>query len=907
MVLVGRERELQVLERRLAAARAGSSSALVICGEAGIGKTALIAEAEALAGGMRVLRAVGTASEQDLPFAGLDQLLRPVLPLLDRVPAPQAVALARALALHAGPTPQRFAVSAATLSLVCRAAEDTPLLVTVDDLHQLDRPSAEAILFVARRLLTDRVVMLLGVRTDEGADDLVAGLDRIDLNGLTPQGTEALVADRSLSVTQLTRLQALTAGNPLALLEMAQYPDLLADAGAVVPLPGLITRAFTARLARLHPATRAALLLAAVGDVDLATLARARSDDGGDLHDLAEAERVGLVTLADDRVRFRHPLLRAAVQQAAEPAERRAAHRALAEALDDLDRRAWHLSEAALEPDEAVALELEDAAGSAQRRGAFAVAAGRYERSARLSEQAPARARRLTAAGESAWLGGLSERAATLLEEAARTAPDPAVRTRATALRGVLSARSGALDQARDLLLDAADALRSVDADAATLLLAEAVYACFYLGDTGATADVVRRLDDLDRHDRSARARLLGDLASGMGLIVLGEGVEGTTRVRRAVESAAGSELEDDPRWLPWLLLGPIWLRESGAARRGIDDVLTDARDRAAVGTLPFLLFHAARDDATTDRWVAAEAGFREAVALARETGLRTDEAISLSGLTWLLARQGRESEARIVAEDAEVACLHSRLHLGRAWVRYALGDLEAGLGNTEAAVASYRAQGALVAELGITDPDLSPAAELVECLVRLGEADAAVTEARAYAAAASAKGQPWAQGRAHRALALSGVDPGVHFAAALAEHAHTPDVYEAARTELAYGAWLRRERRRVDARPHLRTALAAFDRLGAAPWAESAASELRATGERVHARSGDAAQPLTPQEFQIARLLADGRTTREAAAALFLSPKTVEYHLRHVYIKLGISSRRELAERVAADPELRS
>ena len=393
MVLVGRERELQVLERRLAAARAGSSSALVLCGEAGIGKTALIAEAEALAGGMRVLRAVGTASEQDLPFAGLDQLLRPVLPLLDRVPAPQAVALARALALHAGPTPQRFAVSAATLSLVCRAAEDTPLLVPVDDVHLLDRPSAEALLFAARRLLTDRVVMLLGVRTDEGADDLVAGLDRIDLNGLTPQGTEALVADRSLSVTQLTRLQALTAGNPLALLEMAQYPDLLADAGAVVPLPGLITRAFTARLARLHPATRAALLLAAVGDVDLATLARARSDDGGDLHDLAEAERVGLVTLADDRVRFRHPLLRAAVQQAAEPAERRAAHRALAEALDDLDRRAWHLSEAALEPDEAVALELDDAAGSAQRRGAFAVAAGRYERVGAAERAGSGRAR----------------------------------------------------------------------------------------------------------------------------------------------------------------------------------------------------------------------------------------------------------------------------------------------------------------------------------------------------------------------------------------------------------------------------------------------------------------------------------------------------------------------------------
>ena len=483
------------------------------------------------------------------------------------------------------------------------------------------------------------------------------------------------------------------------------------------------------------------------------------------------------------------------------------------------------------------------------------------------------------------------------------------MRTRATALRGVLSARSGSLDQARDLLLDAADALRSVDADAATLLLAEAVYACFYLGDTGATADVVRRLDDLDRHDRSARARLLGDLASGMGLIVLGDGVEGTTRVRRAVESAAGGELEDDPRWLPWLLLGPIWLRESGAARRGIDDVLTDARDRAAVGTLPFLLFHAARDDATTDRWVAAEAGFREAVALARETGQRTDLGHLARGAGLAAGPAGPRVGGADRGRGAEVACLHSRLHLGRAWVRYALGDLEAG-------ARQHRGRGRVVPRPGgargraraSPTPTCRPRAELVECLVRLGEADAAVTEARAYAARGVREGPAVGAGpRAPRARPLRGRPP----------------------ASTSRRRWPSTRTRPTSTRrpgPSSRTARGCAANGGgwtpgrtcARRWRRSTGWAQRpgpsrpppscaATGERVHARSGDAAQPLTPQEFQIARLLADGRTTREAAAALFLSPKTVEYHLRHVYIKLGISSRRELAERVAADPELRS
>ncbi len=905
-MLVGREPERRDVGRRLAAARSGAGGVLVVAGDAGVGKTALLEECARGATGMRVLRAVGAVAEVDLPFAGLDQLVRPLLPLAERLPRPQASALARALAVEEGPPPERFAVGAATLAVLSRAAEEQPLLVVVDDLHHLDRPSADAVLFAARRLPTDPVAVLVGVRPDAGADDLVAGLDRLDLAGLGPTETRGLVAGRGLTAGQLDRLHALTAGNPLAALAMAAYPDLLADDRAAVPVPRLIEEAYAVRTRTLAPATRTALLIAAVGDSDPVPLARACAAAGVDVADLAGAERAGLVEVAG-RVRFPHPLLRAAVRQAASPDERRAAHRHLAGALsaDDLDRRAWHLAEAALGVDDAVARVLDEAATSARARAAFAVAARRSERAAGLSADAAPRARRLADAGEAAWLAGLPERSRALLAEAARSAPDGVARARATALGGVVTARSGRLDDGRDLLLDAAAATAAGgEVDEAVLLLAETVYTCFYLGDGATTAEVVARLDGLDRTTQSPRARVLGDLAVGMGLSLLGRGADGIPRLRRAVAEAGG--LVDDPRWLPWLLLGPIWLRESGAARVLLDAGVVEARERAALGTLPLLLFLVARDDATTDRWADAEAGFREAVGLAGETGLLTDEAMSLCGLTWLLARQGRAAEARDLAARAEAACARSRLHLGRTWTAYARGDLAAGAGDPAAAVAAYRSQQRLVAELGIGDPDLSPACELVEGLVALGESGAARAEAEACAEAARAKGQPWALARAHRALALAGPHPEADYAAALELHARTPDHYETARTRLALGGWLRRTRRRAEAREVLRVARATFDRLAARPWAEAAVRELAATGERVPRRTGDAVQGLTPQELQVARLLAGGRTTREAAAALFLSPKTVEYHLRHVYIKLGIGSRRELEARVAADPRLR-
>jgi DNA-binding CsgD family transcriptional regulator/tetratricopeptide (TPR) repeat protein len=902
-VLVGRADERRRLRRLLAAARAGAGSALVVVGEAGMGKTALLAAALEGVDDALVLRAAGTRAEHDLPFAGLAALVRPVLGLIEEIPVPQAEALGAALALRHGAAGDRLAVGAATLSLVCRAAEDRPVVVVVDDLHLLDRPSVDAVLFLGRRLGTDAVALLLAARPDAGVDELVTDLDHLVLAGLDERAARELVPGAQVTDAELRRLLAVTGGNPLALLEMGGRPLPPQPDVAGLPVPGLIVAAFAARVERLSGPARSALLVATVaGDSDLPTVAAACAAQGLTVSALEEAEQDGLVAVAPHGVAFRHQLLRAAVYQAAEPAARRAAHRAMASALPDaeVERRTWHLERAAVGADPALADLLRDTAESARSRGGYAVASAGFERAADLSVDVAARARLLTAAGEAAWLAGLTDPAVSCLARAVRAAPDADTRWRAMALQGLVSARRGSLAEARDLLLAAADAATpgASDVDEVVLVLAEAVYTCFYLADGPGTERTLERLDAMLGRCTTARARAVGALAGGMGRVLVGRGAEGVPLMRRAVHDMDRTEMSTDPRWLPWLLLGPLWLREAGEARRLLDGVVDEARARAAVGTLPFLLFHAARDDATTDRWQAAEAGFREAVDLAAESGQRTDEGVALAGLTWLLARQGREDQAREVATRAAASCAGSGLEFGRTWVEYALGDLDAGAGRPAAAASHYRAVLATTRACGVDDPDLSPRPELVECLVALEDHPGAAGEARAAVEEAAAKGQPWALARAHRALAVTGEQPEQHFAKAMRLHDRLADAYERARTELAHGTWLRRVHRPGEARVPLRSALLTFDRLGAAPWAEAASRELAATGERVQRRERGGEQPLTGQELQVVRLLVRGRTTREAAAALFLSPKTVEYHLRHVYIKIGISSRPELVER---------
>lgn len=888
-----------MIERLVAGARIGQGGVLVITGEPGVGKTMLLDHATECATGMGLLRAAGSEPEREIPFGALHQVLRPALDRIDEIPAPQAQALSAALALRPGATGDRFAVGAATLSLLCRFAEDRPVAVLLDDLQLFDRPSADALAFAARRLVADPIVLLA---TSRSSDPAQAGdqLPQLPLAGIDLAAAGELVsrhAPAPVSPELVARLHRATAGNPLALVELAGAADRLEHNSPAAPLPvsATLANAFAARARSLGEAGREVLTVAAVAGNDLRVVTRACLLLGVGIDALVEAEDAGLIRIVGGRVEFRHPLIRAAVYGDAVPEHRRSIHRAVADALGphEPDRRAWHLAEAALGPDVRVAELLAQAALRAHERSAHDVAAAAFQRAARLSPDVDRHALLCVAAAESAWLAGTGPRATALLNEAGHLTA-PAARLRALELRGAIAARTGSLTESRDILRTAAR--ESPDADSRVVLLADAVSACFYLGDTTTGLELAGEIEDLLERVTTPRARGLGQIAAGVARILANRG--GANQIRAGVELlAASGELRDDQRRLPWLMIGPLFLRDSDTGDE-LRRTVRETRADAAVGTLPSLLFLLARDEATTNHWVRAEATYDEAIRLARETGQNTELAMCLAGLAWLQARLGREAQCRALVAEALPICRTRDIHLGRIWSLFALGELELGLGDPRQALVHLDELDTLLGTLELTDPDLSPAPELTDALARLGRRDDAWRIARRYRSAATTKGQPWAMGRAERAIGILSEDADIdaHFEAALGFHANTLDDFETARTRLAYGARLRRARRRVEARPQLRAALATFDMLRAARWADLAAIELAATGEAIRRREPNGVQTLTPQELQVSLLLAEGKTTREVAAALFLSPKTIEYHLRKVYTKLGIRSRAELA-----------
>ena len=921
-MLLGRARERQEIEHALTRARSGTSATLALAGEPGIGKTALLDYAAGQATGMRLLQARGIESEAQIPFASLLELIRPALPLLGKIPGPQAAAMESALALRPGSGHERFAVGAATLSLLAAYAEDAPVAVVIDDAHWLDGSSAQALLFAFRRLVADPIAVFIAAR--DGEPSLLDGADlpTLQLGGLSSD--EAAVLVLGLAPEAAARLYGATAGNPLALLELA--PDAhdlaLAPEGAPVLVPATIAGAFLRRAGTLSDTTRQALVLAATSDSsDLTTLGRAAAHLGVDLSALAGAETAGLVTLDSGRVEFRHPLARSAIYADAPAGQRRDAHRALAAALPDrdVDRRAWHLAAAATGPDEAASAALEQAGARSRDRSAYATAAAGYERAGRLAADHGRRGRLFREAADAAWLAGLADRAVALLDEARAVTSDPVMQIEIAALAGHIATRRGPVMRGHAILTAAAE---RADPERAVIMLAEAASACFYAGNPAEMLAVAERARAALPEGAAVRTRFLAAMAVGMARILGGDAAAGAESVHLATELAESSpRLREDLRLIPWLAMGPLMLREADAGRSVLEPVLRTARARAAVGALPFVLNLIARDQATTDRWAIAGATYQEAIGLARESGQQTELAFGLAGLAWLQARRGREPDCRRYAAEALRLSAELGTRLYEIWTVTALGELELGLGAAAQAAGHFEQLERLLAELGITDVDLSPAADLVEAYLRLGDRDAAQRVAGQLMIAAQAKGQPWSRARALRCQGMltgphartgggtrgGGTRAGHHggfasaFEQALALHALTPDSFEAARTRLAYGERLRRARNRVRAREQLRAAAEVFERLDAQPWADRARAELAATGETRRARDPSTLEELTPQELQIAVLLTGGRTTREAAAALFLSPKTVEYHLRHVYQKLGIHSREELARVLAA------
>ena len=909
-MLYGRRAQCDALERLLADARRSRSGVLVVRGEAGAGKSALLAHAAGQADGMLVLRATGVESEAELPFAALHQLLRPVLGLTSRLPEPQAAALGGALGLAVPRAEDRFLVSVAVLSLLGEAAEERPVLCLVDEAQWLDRSSAEALAFAARRLEAEGVVCLFAARDGDPRDFAGAGLPELRLEGLDAEAAAALLAGAGadLPAEVVGRLVERTGGNPLALLELpgSLAPDQLAGRAPledVLPLTTRLEQAFGERVRRLPGPARALLLVAAAESTgDPAVVLRAGARLGAGTGELAEAEAAGLVRTGDGRLAFRHPLVRSAAYQTGTLADRQAAHRALAEVLtgeDAADQRAWHLAAATVGPDEEAAAGLERSADRARRRGGHAAAAAALERAAGLTGDDHERGRRLAAAATAAWLAGQGDRAAALLDRAEPLASDPRGQAAVAHLWGSIEASRGIALHAAAMLIAGSELAAAVDPSQALQMLVEASEIASYAGDVTPTAELGRRAAALPVADKAGE--FLSDLLQGMGRVAEGDAAAGEPPLRRAIALAGTME---QPRRLLWAGVAAFFVGEHDAGNALYARAVARARQEGAVGLLPLALEYLAPVELAAGRYDAATASATEGLRLARETGNDTSACRHLATLAHLAALRGDEEACRASAAEALDRAAARGLGLLATLAGNALALLD--LGQGRAAEALVRFQRLLAAGPGAGSPFFAvyTVPDLVEAAVRSGQPEAAAAPLAAFGQFAAAAGSQELLAQLARCRGLAGPDEEVadRFEEALALHDGQGRPFDLARTELAYGEALRRAKRRGEARTHLRSALETFQRLGAAPWAERATAELRATGETARKRDPSTLSQLTPQELQIIRLVGEGGTNREIGAQLFLSRRTIDYHLRNVFVKLGVSSRAELIRLALAD-----
>ena len=908
-MLVGRDAEQQQLDRLLRQAQGGSGSVLVLRGEPGIGKTALVEYVAACAGSMRVLRATGVEAERELAFAGLYSVLHPLVGYLARLPGRQAEALRGALGQgYAGAPPERLAVAAGTHGLLTAAAEDRALLVLVDDAHWLDPASGEALLFALRRLDRDAVGCVMTLRAGM---PVPAGLPCHDLGGLQREAAAQLVqAITGISPAPAVagRLHAETRGNPLALVELAAALTAGQLGGAEMPAvplqPGAaIRQRFTARLDQLSPSARVTLLVAAAAErcpAAQVTAAAARLDSGGSSA-LGEAESAELVCVTGDGVEFAHPLLRSVSYHAAAPAQRRAAHRALADVLAgrDAERAAWHLAAAATGPDEAAAAALDTAAGLAAGKGAPLAAASAWERAADLSSTAEARAARLAKAAEAGLAGGDLERVRRLT----RTMPAAGqlARARLLAVKGRLHLVTGEMAVAQQVLQEAADLAANSDRRLAVELIAGSVTAAVEAGlfeEASRAAD--RMVGQAERSDETAR--FLADLAHGGLAWRRGDAEQGMHLIRRAA-----SRLEADPdlslRADHQIDVAAAWCATGylDRARPYADRAVELARREGAVGRLPDALQWAAGMCKETGRWAQALAYGGQALDLAQATGQAYLACNALVIIAEIEAAQGRDEDCLQHAQDADRLAGEAGLRLLQVRARLSPALLDFGRGRLEEAIARYEEVRRMAAGWGIAHPYYSPLADLIEAYARAGAVDRARALLPEYLALVPGDVNPPPAARAARCRGIIGDgDFDDHFRVAIALHERSDIVFQHARTHLAYGERLRRVQRRRDARVQLRAAAGIFERLDARPWAERAQAELRASGETMTS-AGQGGEQLTPQELQIALLVSQGRTNAEVGHAVFLSTRTVEFHLSRAFRKLGVASRTELTCRLAS------
>jgi len=908
-MLLGRNAEQDQLELLLRRARAGTSGVLVLRGDPGIGKTALLSYAAECAQSMRILRATGTETEQELAFAGLYSLLHPLVDYLGSLPPRHAAAVRAALDLSDDEAPpERLAVAAGTHALLTTAAEHGALLLLVDDLPWLDSASLEALTFALRRFGSDAIACVMTMRSDEAAPP---GLPCRDVAGLGYEAAEQLVEDvaglRPASAVA-RRLHAETEGNPLALVELsaALTAEQLAGAellGAPLELGAAISQRFAERLHRLSPQARAVLVVAAAAPQCPAAevIAAAGHIDGGASQGLGEAEIAGVIRITSQGVEFSHPLLRSVAYHIAAPAQRRAAHRALAEvlAVRDAERAAWHGAAAATGPDEAAAAGLDAAAVLAARKGAPLAAAIAWERAAELSSSAERSFAWRAEAAEAALEGGDLDRARRLAQ-AVPAAEQARPRATMLAVRGRLELLTGQVAAAQRYLREAADLVSDADPQLAVDLLAECVYAALEAGLFDAASRAAERMTMLaERSDETAR--FWADFSHGYLGWRRGDADQGRGRLRQAVARLdANPSIAANPKLSGYIVWALDNAGDSERASRYCDQAVEQARSAGAVSRLADMLVFRASRAVSAGRWSLVLADGSQALDLAHAAGQTMTACEALTVLANVEAAQGRDSDCIRHVREADRLTGELGLTLLQLGVRSSLALLELGQGKLDQAVAHYQEVRRLAADRGFADAFTSPVPGLIEAYARADAVDEARALLPEYLARVGGDANPQFAAIAARCggiVAAGGFD--AYFLDAIRLHERSLVPFEHARTHLCYGERLRRARRRREARIQFRAAVEIFDRLDARPWAERARAELRATGETL-TNPGNSGEQLTPQELQIALLVSQGRTNAEVGQAVFLSTRTVEFHLSRAYRKLGVASRTELTHRLA-------